>query len=108
MKQFPQRQKCGLITNMSRCFCTENKLQNLTNIFDVKHTPIETTRNNDDVRRRSRSEKVNDCACHTLNVSSPMELSSERARAVDTRVSENQTNLVMAMSRNACLSEECP
>ena len=89
-------------------FLHRNKLQNVTNLFDVKDTSIETTRNNDDVRRRSGSEKVNDCACHILNVSSPMGLSSERARAVDTRVSENQTNLVMAMSRNACLSEECP
>ena len=72
-------------------FYIENNLRNITHSFDGKDIIIETLRKNDNLRRRTRSEKVHDSACRTLNVTSPMGLSFEHTRAVGAGASEKQT-----------------
>lgn len=70
--------------------CKTENLNNVTHLFDEKDIIIEIIRNNDNLRRRVRSEKVSDSACKTINFSTPMGLSFEHARAVGARASEKK------------------
>ena len=51
---------------------------------------IETTRVNNSLKRRIRSEKVHESAARTLNFSTHMGLAFEHARAVRARASEQK------------------
>ena len=67
-----------------------NDMSGMTHLFDSKDIIIETTRTNDSSRRRTRSSKVEESACRTINFTTPMGLSFEHARAVGGRGSEKQ------------------
>ena len=68
----------------------ENNLNNVTHLFYGNDVIIETIRKNDNMRRRTRSDKVYDSACRTLNFGTPMGLSFEYTCAVGGRASESQ------------------
>ena len=67
-----------------------NDMNNITHLFDGKDIIIETTRTNDSLRRRTRSSKVDELACRTINFTTPMGLSFEHTRTIGGRGSENK------------------
>ena len=71
-------------------FYVENDLSNVTHLFDSKDIIIETIRGNDNLRRRTRSEKFSNLAYQTLNFSTPTSLTFEHTRAVGARASEKK------------------
>ena len=71
-------------------FYLEKKLGNVTHLLNGKDIIIETIRNNDNLRCRTRSEKVSNSVCRALNFSTPTGLTFEHTRAVGTRASKKK------------------
>ena len=72
-------------------YCRQNNLNKITHLFDGKDVIIETKRNDDNLRRRTRSKKVHDSTCRTISFTTPLGLSFEQTRTVGARASEKQT-----------------
>ena len=70
--------------------CIECDLKNITHLVYGKDTLIETTRVNDSLKWRIRSEKVHESAARTLNFSTHMGPAFEHTRVVGARASEQK------------------
>ena len=68
----------------------EKGLNKTSHLFDGKDIEIENVRNNDDLRRRTRSEKTHAIACRTMNMTTPMGLAFDHTRAIGARGSEKK------------------
>ena len=75
---------CLLWKGITKRMWRKRTQQNITSFYG-KYIEIETIRNNDSLKRSTRSKKMHASACRTINLTTPMGLSFEDTREIGAR-----------------------